>query len=88
MNPETKLFIDGDLVTVLGKKASSDGVIPSELYAGDRVAFADSKQDAARGLLIGGLCVIGLAPIVLVGGALIALFGRRRRFRQGRFRLP
>ena len=83
--PEGSLRIrglfNGDLVTVLGKKASSDGVIPDEMYAGDRVAFADSKHRAARGLLIGGICMIGLAPAILVGGVLGAIFGRRRRFR-------
>ena len=72
---------DGDRVTVLGKKASTGGVIPDELYAGDRVAFADSKRSAARGFLIGGLCLSGLGPAVLVAGVLTALFGRRRRFR-------
>ena len=83
--PEGSLRIrgltNGDLVTVLGKKASSDGVLPNELYAGDRVVFADSKHRAARGLLTGGICMIGLAPAVLVGGILGAIFGRRRRFR-------
>jgi hypothetical protein len=74
-------LLNGDLVTVLGKKASLDGIIPSELYAGDRVAFADSKHRAAQGLLVGGACLMGLAPVVLLGGVLIALFGRRRRFR-------
>ncbi|MBS1250734.1 MAG: hypothetical protein MAG431_02329 [Chloroflexi bacterium] len=32
---------DGDLVTVLGKKASAGGLIPDEYYAGDRVAFGE-----------------------------------------------
>ena len=74
-------FLNGDQVTVLGKKASSDGIIPSELYTGDRMAFADSKHRAAQGLRVGGTCLMGLAPVVLLGGGLVALFGRRRRFR-------
>ena len=74
-------LLDGDWVTVLGRKASADGILPSELYAGDRVAFADSKHRAARGLLIGGIFMIGLAPTVLLGGVLAALLGHRRRFR-------
>jgi hypothetical protein len=72
-------FFNGDLVTVLGKKASAGGIIPEELYGGDRVAFADSKHRAARGLLIGGIVMMACSPVVLVGGLLSALFGRRRR---------
>lgn len=70
-------FWDGDLVTVLGSKASAGGVIPEEMFMGDRVAFAAYKKNAARGLFFFGLCMLGVAPIVLVGGILSALFGRR-----------
>ncbi len=70
-------FYAGDLVTVWGKKASTDALIPNEYYAGDRVAFVESKHSAAQGLLIGGTCMLALAPLVLVGGVLSALFGRR-----------
>ncbi len=72
-------FYNGDLVTALGSKASTEGVIPEELFAGDRVAFVEHKKSAAQALLIFGLCMMGLAPIVLVGGVLSALFGRHRR---------
>ena len=72
-------FHNGDLITVLGAKASSGGVIPDELFAGDRVAFVKQKKSAARGLLVCGLCMMGLAPIVAVGGIVSALFSRRRR---------
>ena len=72
-------FYNGDLVTVWGKKAASEGVIPDELYAGDRVAFSESKHKAATGLLIGGICMMALSPVVLVGGLLAAIFGRRKR---------
>ena len=71
-------FYNGDLTTVLGKKASTEGIIPDELFAGDRVAFAQHKKDAARGLFIGGLCMMGIAPLVLLGGVLSALFKQRR----------
>ncbi len=74
-------FYDGDLTTVLGKKAASGGVIPDKLYAGDRVAFEQSEADAAKGMLYAGICFMVLAPIVLVGGVLGAAFGRRRRRR-------
>ena len=66
-----------DLVTVWGKKASSEGVIPDEYYAGDRVAFVESQHAEAKGALIGGICMLALAPIVLVGGILSAVFGKR-----------
>lgn len=72
-------FYNGDLVTVLGNRASTGDVIPDELFAGDRVAFVAQKKSAARGLFVGGLCLMGLAPVVLVGGVLAGLFGRRRR---------
>ena len=70
-------FYAGDLATVLGKKASSGGVIPDEYYGGDRVAFTENKHSAAKGMLIGGMCMIGLAPLVLIGGVLSAVFRRR-----------
>lgn len=70
-------FYDGDLVTVLGIKASAGGVVPEEMYAGDKVAFVRHKRDAARGTFLSGLCLMGMAPIVVVGGILAALIGRR-----------
>lgn len=73
-------FFNGDLVTVLGKKASTGDILPQEFYAGDRVAFVESKEEAAKGLFIGGLSMMACAPVLLVGGALKAFFGRRRRF--------
>ncbi|RME86180.1 MAG: hypothetical protein D6775_00805 [Caldilineae bacterium] len=71
-------FFNGDVITVLGKKASTGEIIPEQLYAGDRVAFVESKREAARGLLTAGLCLIGLAPLVLAGGVLAAVLGRWR----------
>jgi hypothetical protein len=71
-------FRNGDLVTVLGNKASTGGVIPEEMFMGDRVAFVEHAKSAARGLFVFGLCMLAIAPIVLVGGILSALFGRRR----------
>ncbi|MFZ5918434.1 MAG: hypothetical protein ACOYZ7_15965 [Chloroflexota bacterium] len=73
----TRGFFNGDLITVLGSKASSGGVIPEELYMGDRVGLVAYKKNAATGLLVGGLCMMGLAPVVLIGGILSALLGRR-----------
>ena len=72
-------FFDGDLITVLGQKAASGGVVPDEYYAGDRVAFVESKHEAAKFMLIAGISMICCSPIALVGGVLTAAFGRRRR---------
>ncbi len=69
---------DGDLTTVLGEKAASGGIVPSQLYGGDRAAFEESERQAASGLLFAGLCAMALSPVVLIGGILAALFGRRR----------
>ncbi len=69
---------NGDLVTVWGKRASVEGVVPNELYAGDRVSFEESQHAAAKGLLIAGISMMVCSPIVLVGGILAAIFGRRR----------
>ncbi|MBC8507954.1 MAG: hypothetical protein ISR58_01290 [Anaerolineales bacterium] len=69
----------GDLTTVLGVKASIGGVIPDELFAGDRVTFIESQHEAAKGLLIAGVSMVVCSPVVLVGGILSAIFGRRRR---------
>ncbi len=71
-------FLNGDLMTVLGKKASDGGVIPEQLFAGDRIAFEESQRQAAQGLFFAGLCAMAMAPIVLIGGLLYAIFGRQR----------
>ena len=72
-------FYNADLVTVWGKKAATDGVIPDELFAGDRVTFVESKHEAAKGLLIAGISMLVCLPVMLIGGILSAIFGRRRR---------
>ena len=71
-------FYNGDLITVWGKKASTDGVIPDEIFGGDRVAFVDQKHSAARGMLIAGISMLVCSPVILAGGVLSALFGRDR----------
>ncbi len=69
---------DDDLVTVLGTRAAAGGVLPEQLFAGDRVAFEESERGEASGLLFAGLCMMALAPLAMVGGLAAALFGRRR----------
>jgi len=72
-------FYDGDLVTVLGVKAASTGLIPDQYFAGDRVAFEQDQQDQAKGFLIAGICMVVLAPVILVGGLFSSIFGKRQR---------
>jgi len=71
-------FINGDLVTVWGKRASSVAVIPDELFAGDRVSFVDSKHAAAKGLLIAGISMMVCSPIIMLVGILLSIFGKRK----------
>jgi hypothetical protein len=71
-------FYEGDLMTVLGQKASTGGIVPEKMYAGDRVAFEQSEKDAAKGMLIAGIVMMICSPIFLVGGGLGAIFGRTR----------
>lgn len=70
-------LVDGATTTVLGKKASSGGIIPEYLFAGDRIAFEHEQRDAASGLLVGGIFTMAMAPVVLIVGLLFALFRRR-----------
>jgi hypothetical protein len=69
---------DGDLVTVLGQKAAAGGVLPEQIFAGDRVAFEASQRDSAAALLNMGICSIAMAPVVLIGGLFAVVFWRRR----------
>jgi hypothetical protein len=72
-------FHNGDLITVLGVRASTGQIIPEKLFGGDRVLFEESEADAAKGLLIGGIAMMLCAPVVLIGGSLSAVFGHNRR---------
>jgi hypothetical protein len=72
-------FYNGDLVTVWGQKASIDGIIPKELFAGDRVTFIESQHATAKGLLIAGISMMVCSPIVLAVGVFTSMFGRRKR---------
>ncbi len=74
-----KGFRNGNLVTVVGKKASTGDLIPERLFAGDRVQLVDSIHASARTTFIIGIVMMVISPLVLVGGILAAAFGRRRR---------
>lgn len=77
-------FYDSDRTTVLGQKASTGGIVPTKLFAGDRVAFEQSEKDAAKGMLIAGIAMMICSPLFLVLGGVGAIFGRTRG---GGFRL-
>jgi len=66
-------LFDGDLVTVLGKKSTSGGVLPEHIFGGDRLQFEESQRQAASGLFMAGLCMMAFAPLLLIGGLLWAL---------------
>ncbi len=70
-------FVDGDLVTVYGKKSASGGIDPKNLFAGDRSAFEESQKEASKGILYSGICMFILTPIVLFGGLFWVVFKRR-----------
>ena len=57
---------NGDRVTVLGRKAASGGIVPSHLFAGDRVTFQESQRSSGWNLFLAGLCVMALSPLVFV----------------------
>jgi len=69
---------NGDQTTVWGQKAAGGGIIPKELFLGDRPAFETSQQQAASGLLIAGLCAMAASPLVLIGGLLGVILWRRQ----------
>nr|MBN1228321.1 hypothetical protein [Anaerolineae bacterium] len=75
----TQGFFDGDLITVVGKKASSGGIVPDRLFGGDRVQLVDHIKSGARAAFIGGIAMMICSPIVLAGGILSSLFGRRKK---------
>jgi hypothetical protein len=70
---------NGDLATVLGKKAATGGIVPEEIFAGDRVAFENTQSEQASALLSAGICALVLAPIFLLGGLAAVVFWRPRR---------
>jgi len=67
-------LFDGDLVTVLGKKSTSGGVLPEHIFGGDRLQFEGSQRQAASGLFMAGLFLMAFAPLLLIGGLLWALW--------------
>jgi hypothetical protein len=74
----TRGFHDGDLITVHGQKGSTGDIIPERLFYGDRVQLVEHIRSGARAAFAIGIGMMICAPIVLVGGVVAAMFGRRR----------
>jgi len=74
-------FSNGDLVTVVGSKASTGDLIPHRLFGGDRVQLIENIRSSAQTTFTVGIVMMICSPLVLVLGVLGALFGRRRRTR-------
>jgi hypothetical protein len=72
-------FSNGDLVTVVGSKASTGDLIPLKLFGGDRVQLIENIRSSAQTMFTVGIVMMICSPLVLVLGVLGALFGRRRR---------
>ena len=66
---------NGDLVTVLGSKASTGDLIPSRLFGGDRVQLVENIRSGARAAFMAGIFMMICSPVILVGGLWAALFG-------------
>lgn len=74
----TNGLYNGDLVSVLGSKASNGDLVPERLFGGDRVQLVDAIRSGARAAFAGGIAMMICSPIVLVGGLWAVLFGRRK----------
>jgi hypothetical protein len=69
-------FYAGDMATVLGKKASTGGALPEEVFAGDRVEFEQVQKDRIAIYLYGGIALMLCSPLALVMGLWSAVFGK------------
>lgn len=76
-------FANGDVVTIVGHKASTGDVTPERIFGGDRVQLIENIRSGARTMFAIGIGMMICAPIVLVAGVLGALFGRRSKVTVG-----
>lgn len=72
-------FSNGDVVTVVGHKASTGDVTPNRIFGGDRVQLVENIRSGAQMLFAVGVGMMICSPIVLIMGVLGALFGRRSK---------
>ena len=77
-------FFNGDLVTIVGTKASTGDLIPERIFGGDRVQLVDYIQTQARGAFQAGIGMMVCAPLGFVFLSLLVVFGRTRRRGLGR----
>lgn len=69
-------FYSDDLATVLGKKAASGGIVPEEMFAGDRVEFEAAQKERAAIYFYGGILLMICSPLALVMGLWGAISGK------------
>lgn len=75
----TRGLRNGDLVTVVGRKATTGEIVPNRLFGGDRVQLVDNIRTGARVAFIAGIVMMICSPAILVIGVLGGLFGRGGR---------
>ena len=76
-------FSNGDVVTVVGHKASTGDVTPDRIFGGDRVQLIENIRSGAQTMFAIGIGMMICSPIVLIMGVVGALFGRRSRVTVG-----
>lgn len=75
----TSGFKNGDLVTVVGKKASVGGIVPNRIAGGDRVQLVEDIRAGARIAFVLGIAMMICAPIAIIGGVFGGLFFGKRK---------
>lgn len=71
-------FANGDLITVVGHKASTGDLIPDRLFGGDRVQLVQEIRSGAQAMFVVGIVMMICSPLILVMGVVGALFGRSK----------
>lgn len=71
-------FRNGDLVTVVGTKATIGGLAADRIFGGDRVQLVENIRSGARAAFLIGIGFMICSPIILVVGVLSGLFGRKQ----------
>lgn len=78
-------YKNGDLLTVVGHKSSAGSLVPDRLFGGDRVQLVENVRSGARVAFAIGVGLMICSPLMLIGGVLGALLGRRRGGGSGDF---
>jgi hypothetical protein len=72
-------FSNGDVVTMVGHKASTGDLTPNRIFGGDRVQLIENIRSGARTMFVIGIVMMICSPIMLIMGVVGALFGRRSK---------